>query len=264
MAGAHALRAALTRHPHLLSVPIQQAARHDPGDLAGSYFLLLDHVEHQSPAFLRTAVERALDQTGGSRDATALAPALYDALVAQGRLRETYPYFVRDVMVAGIPTPGVWLDAAITESDEATIVLTRPSQVVGDPAEEIHQLTQTKARLGEHHFTVSVAPLTVRFVCVRRGDLKTNRDVGIRLTEGGRAADAAWLLALRSDQLPQAPVKRLEQKGTAVAGFGAGYSGLWVGCFNAEPQEDKHFELIVTVRPDGQTARRSAFGHRPR
>jgi hypothetical protein len=264
MAAAHALRAALTRYPHLLSVPILQAARQDQGDLAGSFFLLLEHVENQAPAFLRTAVDRALEQTGGAREPAALSRALYQLLVTKGRLRETYPAFVRDIMVAGIPTPGFWLDAAVTEDDDATIILSRRSQVVGDPAEDIHRLTQVKARLGEHHFTLAVAPLTTRFVCLRRGALTGSRDVAIRLTEQGHAADAAWLLMLRSDQVLQAPPKRLEPKGAVVPGLGTMYGGLWVGCFNAEPEGEKHLELIFTVRPAGQTARRSAFGPRPR
>jgi hypothetical protein len=265
MAAAHALRAALSKHPHLLSVPIQDAAHYDEGRLAGSYFLLLEHVENRSAGFLRTAVEQALEQAGG-REPAALGRALYDLLVDKGRLRQTYADFVRDVMVAAIPNPGVWLDATITEEDEATTIVTRPSQVIGDAGEQARQLTGTRERLAEHRFTVSVSPLTARFFCLRRGNLKDGRDVDVKLAEGGEPADSAWLLTLRSDSLPHAPPKRPARTGTRLAGFGRGYSALWVGCFNAEPQGDKRLEVAVTVRPGGQAAApaRSAFGARPR
>jgi class 3 adenylate cyclase len=266
MATAHALRAALTKHSHVLSVPIQDAAEYDGGRLPGSYFPLLEHVENQSPGFMRTAIERALEQTGGSPDPAALGRALYELLAGKGRLGQTYPSFVRDVMVASIPTPGVWVDAAITEEDEATIIVTRPSQTIGDSAEQPRQLTELKDRLAEHRFTFAVRPFTTRFVCLRRGNLKDARDVEVKLTEKGEPADAAWLLTLRSDQLLNAPPKRVESKGTALPGFGKTYAGLWVGCFNTEPQGDKRFEIVLTVRPAGAqgTARRSAFGARPR
>src|SRR5262249_37325125 len=59
LAWAHALRAEMGRFPYLLSVPIRNAADHDDGQLAGGYFLLLEHVENTSPRFMRTAFERA-------------------------------------------------------------------------------------------------------------------------------------------------------------------------------------------------------------
>jgi hypothetical protein len=265
MATAHALRAAMAKHPHLLSVPIQDAASYDEGRLAGSYFLLLDHVENQSAGFLRTAVEQALQQAGG-REPAALGQALYDLLVNKGKLRQTYPNFVRDVMAAAIPNPGVWLDATITEEDEATTVVTRPSQVIGDAGEQARKLTDPRERLAAHRFTVTVPPLTARFFCLRRGNLKDGRDIDLKLAEGSEPADSAWLLTLRSDHLLHAPPKRPERTGTTLAGFGRGYSALWVGCFNAEPQGDKRLEVAVTLRPGGQPAapRSSAFGARPR
>jgi class 3 adenylate cyclase len=265
LATAHALRAALSKHPYVLSVPIQDASEYDEGSLAGSYFFLLEHVETQSPAFIRTAVEQAL-QVGGTREPTELGRVLYDLLVSRGRLRETYPDFVRDVMVAGIPTPGIWRDAAIIEDADATIIVTRPSEAIGDAAETARRLTDPKARLAEHRFTVAVSPLSTRFVCLRRGNVKDGRDVDVRLTENGAPTDSAWLLTLRSDHLSQTPPRRPERTGTTLAGFGLTYNHLWVGCFNTEPQGDKLFEVIFKMRPAGQAAalRRSVFGARPR
>ncbi|HSE93546.1 MAG TPA: adenylate/guanylate cyclase domain-containing protein, partial [Methylomirabilota bacterium] len=56
VATAHALRAAVAKHPYLLAVPVTRSAEYDEGRLAADYFLLLEHVENVSPAFVRTAL----------------------------------------------------------------------------------------------------------------------------------------------------------------------------------------------------------------
>src|SRR5437879_9816422 len=124
MAQAHAVRAAVVRHPYLLGVPLREAPGHDGGLLAAGYFALLEHVEDQSPGFVRTVVDQAVAAVGGGEPA-ALDNALYGLLVGRGPPRETYGDFVRDVMIAAIPTPGPWVDAALTEREESTSVVTR-------------------------------------------------------------------------------------------------------------------------------------------
>jgi class 3 adenylate cyclase len=261
MATAHALRAAMTKHPYLLSVPIPQSAEYDEGRLAGAYFALLNHVENASPAFLRNAVEQAIQASGGGDPAT-LSGALYELLVTKGRLRQSYGDFVRDAMVAAIPTPGVWADAVVTEHEESTVVTTRTSREVGDPGEQARELKELTDRLAEHRFAITMAPLTARFVAVKRGDLREARDITFKLTEGGEASTAAWVLTLRSDQLMSAPPKRCGAQGVLIEGFGKNYSALWLALFNADPELEKAYEVVLSLSPQGQAAaspRRSAF-----
>jgi class 3 adenylate cyclase len=265
MAAAHALRAALARHPYLLSVPIRKSTSYDNGRLAADYFLLLDHVENGAPSFIRTAIDKAVQQAGGS-DPAALDRALYDLLVTKGRLRQSYPDFLRDVMVAAIPNPGLWYDALITENDETTVITTRVSDGIGQMPEQNRELADTKDRLAEHRFGLRVAPLTSRFVCLRRGDLKESRDVDVQLTENGTPSDAAIVLTLRSDQSLQATPKRQGKPSTRYEGLGRNFSALWIAVFNSDPQEEKPFDLVFNMRAPAPpaTARRSAFGGRPR
>jgi class 3 adenylate cyclase len=267
MATAHALRAAMAKHPYLLSVPIARSAEYDEGRLAAAYFVLLNHVENVSPSFLRHAVDQAVQQTGGGADPETLGGVLYDLLVSKGRLRQTYADFVRDSMVAAIPIPGVWPDAVLTEHEDSTVVMTRGSREVGDTAEQTRELSDATERLAEHRFTLTVAPLTTRFVCIRRGELREARDIAIKLTEGDEASSAAWLLTLRSDQLMSAPPKRCGAQGMSVDGFGKNYSALWLAVFNADPERDKAYELTVSLSPQGLPSaapRRSVFTGRPR
>lgn len=265
MALAHALRAVLARHPYLLSVPIRQSVDYDRGRLASGYFLLLEHVENLQPSFLRSAVERALERTGQVRDPGVLGQALYEVLVREGRLAETYPDFVRDVMVAAIPTPGVWLDAIITESDEATLVVTRPGRAPGDADEVNRTLTEPAARQGAHHVSLVVAPLTTRFVCIRRGELREPRDVTVTLSAQGAPSEEAWLLTLRSDYLMHAAPRRPEGSVVTLEGFGRSWSALWVAVFNRDPEAERRVELAATIRPCAPAGpRRSVFGLKAR
>src|SRR5439155_802509 len=176
-ASAYALRGVLAQHPHLLAVPIRESAEYDEGRLAASYFLLFEHVEHQSPSFVQTAVERAIAQAGGAAAPEALGRALYGLLVADGRLRETYAAFVADAMGTAIPQPGFWADVGIVEHEDATDIVTRAGRGVGDPHEQSRRVTDQKTRSAEWQFAVTPGPLTARFFYVRSGDLKSPRDV---------------------------------------------------------------------------------------
>lgn len=262
MAMAHALRAVVAKHPYLLSVPIVHSAEYDDGRLAEAYFVLLNHVENAAPSFLRTAVDQAMPKAGDDGDPVRLGSVLYDLMVTKGRLRQTYADFVRDAMVAAIPIPGVWADAVVTEHEDSTIVTTRVSGAIGETAEQTRELTDLKERLAEHRFTLPLPPLTARFVCVRRGELREARDIVMKLTEGGEASSAAWALTLRSDQLMSAPPKRCGPQGITVEGFGKNYGALWLALFNSDPEREKTYELALGLRPQGQLApapRRSAF-----
>jgi class 3 adenylate cyclase len=265
MATAHALRAALAKHPHLLGVPIRESARYDEGQLASGYFLLLEHVENISPSFVRNAMERATEAAGGAAGGAVLDDALYQLLVTRGRLHETYPDFVRDVMIAAIPNPGVWLDGSVTENADSTVVVRHADPAIGSKAEREEVLTEQKDRVAEHRFVVALAPFTARFFALKRGDVKEARDVEVKVSSGGEASEDAWVLTLRSDHMLHAPPKRYAASAGVMPGFGKNYSGVWIGVFNAgdRPRES---EVAVSVRPELRVVatRPSVFGGQPR
>src|SRR5215471_20209132 len=82
---AHALREEIRRYPFLLSVPLRASGDLDDGRLAGGYFLLLEHVENQSPGFIRTILDRAISEVG--LEPRSLGSKLYQLLVEGGRLQ---------------------------------------------------------------------------------------------------------------------------------------------------------------------------------
>jgi|GEM_PF-2001207 len=260
MATAHAVRAAMSTHGYLLAVPVRRSAEYDEGRLAANYFLLLEHVENVSPAFIRTALDRAVEAAGGATDAATLEPALYELMVTRGRLRDTYPEFVRDIMIAAIPIPGVWLDAMITEHDDATVIARAASVGLGGGGAEEERLTEAKDRAAEHRFVVTAAPLTARFIAVRRGDLRESRDIEVQVTVDGEPSDAAWILHLRSDQMLHAPPKRHTQPVSALPGLGKQFAAVWVSVFNSDPLRDRQFEISLAVRAE---IKMTAAGRRP-
>jgi class 3 adenylate cyclase len=259
MAYAHAVRMVLAQYPHLLGVPITESGQHDGGGLADAYFALLEHVETVAPGFVRSAVERASQVVGGTEPGR-LGPALYALLVERGRLGQTYADFVRDAVVAGVPNPGVWVDAAMTEGEETATVVTRPSAVVGDSGEARRDLSAPAERTAERRFTLSVAPLTSRFVRLRAVDLTTPRDVEVKVAAAGQPSDHGWCLQVRPDQVLLCPPRRLGRDGTSLPGLGRSYVDAWVAVFNPDPLHAAEYTVSLTVRgpaPSGPS--RSVF-----
>lgn len=245
---AHALRAELAKYPYLLSVPLRESAEYDEGRLAGGYFLLLEHVENESPTFMRTVLERAIAATGGSVHPDALGPNLYRLLVNDGRLRETYVAMVRDIVGIAIPNPGVWADGGVVEHEHETLVITRPTRALGDTQERVARLTDADERNADHAFTLAVPPLTTRFFYVKQGELKTLRDVELKLTAGGRPSDEAWYVFLKTSLLVRSEPRRLPPEGVSLPDLGREQTGAWVGIFNPDPDATVDYELMVGVR----------------
>ncbi|MBI2014930.1 MAG: adenylate/guanylate cyclase domain-containing protein [Candidatus Rokubacteria bacterium] len=245
---AHALRGELAKHPYLLSVHVRASVDYDDGQLAGGYFLLVEHIENQSPRFTRTVVDRAVDAAGGALEPRVLGPKLYELLVDGGRLRATYPAFVRDIVGTAIPNPGVWADGGVVEHEDATVVVTRPTPAIGETQERAERLTEPKDRAAERHFDVTLQPLTTRFFYVKPGELKTPRDLEIRLAADGQPSDRAWYITLRTSLLVRSEPKLLPTTGVSLPGLGREHAGAWVALFNPEPDEIVTYELTVTVR----------------
>ncbi len=252
LAWAHALREEVRRYPYLLSVHLRASADHDDGRLAGGYFLLLEHVENQSPGFMRTILARAIDEAGV--EPRALGPKLYQLLVDGGRLRETYAAFVRDVIQVAVPTPGMWADAGVVERDDETALISRPTATVGDAHEETVQLVDLQERAADRRFLVTVQPLTTRFFYVTSGKLNTARDVELKLTADDQPSDRAWYLTVWDSLSVRSDPKLLPMAGVPLPGLGRNHFGVWVAVFNPDPDEVVTYELTVSVKQPGQSS----------
>jgi class 3 adenylate cyclase len=266
---AHALRSELGKYPHLLSVHIRASADQAEAELARGYFLLLEHVENQSPSFMRTVVDRAISAAGGSLEPRGLGPTLYELLVEVGRLRETYATFVRDIIGTAIPNPGVWADAGVIEHDDATVVITRQGRTIGKTEEQTERLTDPKERLLDRQFELTLQPLTARFVYVKPGELKTPRDLAIKLMADGNPSDRAWYLTLKTGLVVRSEPRILPKEGVSLPSLGRETAGAWVALFNPDPDEVVTYELTVSVKQPKQrpTPKSSPFsppGTRPR
>jgi hypothetical protein len=205
---------------------------------------------------MRTVLERAIELAGGSLDAGVLGPKLYQLLVEGGRLRDTYLAFIRDIFGTAIPNPGVWADGGVVESEEATVVITRPTDTIGETEEQAERLTEPKDRLLERHFDVSLLPLTTRFFYVKPGELKAPRDVEVRLTAFGKPSDRALYLTLKTSLLIRSEPRVLPKEGVSLPSLGRDNAGVWIALFNPEPDEIVSYELIVNVKQPRQQAPR--------
>src|SRR5262249_47453149 len=142
-----AARDELGKYPYLLSVPIQKSPQYEDGLLAYGYSILMEHVEKQNPGCVGNALNSL--KPGQSRP---VGEQLYDYLIAEGRLRDTYADFVRNTLAAVLPDPGVWFQFRILESKEDTRILQRPTARVGDTELSGQRLAGDGQRYNEHKF----------------------------------------------------------------------------------------------------------------
>lgn len=249
-----AVREELAKFPYLFSVPIQESVQYEDGLLAASYGVLLVHVEHRVAGF----VARADAQVAASPGET-LGARLYRRLATDGGVAATYPEFVRELMVAAIPNPGVWVDAGLSETEAATARFERSSPRIGNP-ELRPQRVPADQRFGEHLFRLTVAPLTARFVRVNASDLREPRTVELTLRDGGTPTDQAWILPVRAGAMAgaQGAILHHTRGGSPITGLGGEWSAVWIGVFNVSPEASKSFELTVTLKR-GAAEKPSAF-----
>ena len=243
-----AARDVIARFPHLLAVPIQESAARDSG-LAEGYGLLLEHVERQAPGFVAEALVRLNPQlTAGALDRSyPIGQELYLYLVAEGRLYKTYPDFVKEILAAAVPKPGVWAQGGIVESTASTVVFRRPQDRPGASEKEATSLTADRERFRGHVFSGALAPLTTAVFYLEAGELELTRSVEVRLKEDEAPSDRAWLLvqAVRGGK-PE--IRRHKVMGTTLPELGKDYAGLWVAIFNTDPNADRRYELTLEVR----------------
>jgi hypothetical protein len=246
---AAAVREELGKYPYLLSVPIQKSPEYEDGLLAYGYSILMDHVEKQNPGCVGNALNSL--KPGQTRP---VGEQLYDYLIAEGRLRETYTDFVKNTLTAAVPEPGVWFQFRILESKEDTRILQRPSARIGDTELSGQRLASDGQRYNEHKFKMTLGPLTTRFVLVS-ADVKEARGAGFKLVANGAPADTGWVAGVSVGARANAKIeaKRIGVDGLHVPGLGKEHPALWVAVFNPDPAADRRYELSVFLRKDSKS-----------
>jgi hypothetical protein len=253
-----AVKEEISKYPYLLGVPIQKSTDYEDGLLSYGYSILLEYLERQNAGTVTKALNSLKTFTAGP--GTSVGGHLYSFLVTEGRLPELYPEFVKNVLVAAVPDPGLWTTARLSENALETRIFTHPSARLGDPDQSPQRLTQDRQRFTDHRFQVALPPLTTRFFSVA-ADLKEPRAIEAKLTENRAGSDQAWLLTMppagRADLKPE--VVRLAREGTTLPGLGKDYTTLWVAVFNTDPSAEKRCELTLGLRKEAGKAPPSAF-----
>jgi hypothetical protein len=244
-----AVREELGKYPYLLSVPIRRSPEYEDGLLAYGYSILMAHVEKHN----RGCIGNALNKLKPGPDRP-IGEQLYDYLITEGRLGETYADFVEDTLAAVVPEPGVWFQFHILESRDDTRILQRPTARVGDTELSGQRLAGEGQRYSEHKFKMTLGPLTTRFVLVS-ADIREPRGAGFKVVGDGVACDSGWVAGVPAEARASATmdIKRISEDGLHVPGLGKDYAALWVAVFNPDPRTDRRYELSVFLRPDARS-----------
>jgi hypothetical protein len=267
---ADAMRDALTRFPYLFSVPLSRSDEFEDGRLAEGYAILLQRLEKEEPGFVKETLGRLKPQlTGRAIDATyPIAQELYLYVVAEGRLYKTFPELLRDALVHALPQPGLWLQGSITDTGEATTIVSHPEQPGGRHGES-RTLTHAAERFTTHAFSVTTGPLTARIFSVEASEVPDAIDVEIKLKENDAVTDHAWVVVAPMSGKPEVPRKH-RAGGTKIGGLGKEHRAIWIAAFNSDPNADKTYELTVGLtrkapaptlrKPEAQAAPTSSGG----
>jgi hypothetical protein len=242
---ADVVREELGKYPYLLSVPIQKSPEYEDGLLAYGYSILMDHVEKQKPG----CVGNALNSLKGGEHRP-VGDQLYDYLVAEGRLRESYPDFVKNALMAAVPDPGLWFQFRILESKEDTRIFQRASARLGDTELSGQRLASDAQRYAEHKFKMTLPPLTTRCVQVSADTIRESRGVGVKIAGDGSPCDSGWMVGVPSGARGKTEAKRVTAEGTHMPGLGKDFSAVWIALFNPDPAADRRYELSVFLRKD--------------
>lgn len=256
----------LAKYAYLLSVPIQKSTEYDDGLLAYGYSILLDFIEQRNDGFVTKALDSLKSFVAGAPGpGRSVGGHLYDFLVREGRLTEAYPEFVKAVLVAAVPTPGIWTQARLLESMAETTIVTHPSARLGDPADSSQHLTEDTQRFRGHRFSLALPPITARFFTVASDLRRYCRALDVRLREDRSDSAEAWILTMppagRGNLKPK--LIPLAREGTSVPGLGQDYAALWVAVFNADAHAEKEYELTLSLRKDASRSAATLRAARP-
>jgi hypothetical protein len=141
-----AVREELSKYSYLLSVPMQKSHEYEDGLLAYGYSILVDHVETQNPGCVSNALNRLKSVSGSS-----VGAQIFEYLLTEGRLVDTYPEFIKSVLLAALPDIAPWFDARIVHTKDDTRIFRRPSARLGDNEQKPQRLLTDKDRFTEHN-----------------------------------------------------------------------------------------------------------------
>ena len=241
-----AVREELSKYSYLLSVPMQKSHEYEDGLLAYGYSILVDHVERQNPGCVGNALNRLKTATGAS-----VGAQIFEYLLTEGRLAETYPEFVKDVLLAALPDPGPWVDARVVHTKDDTRIFRRPTVRLGDNDQKPQRLLADKDRFTEHKFAFKLPALTARFILLSP-ELKDAHGLEARLNVDGAPAESGWVATVPQPHRTSAKIEArpLTAEGTALPGIGRDYVAVWVVVFNPQPRVEAKFDLALTLRKD--------------
>jgi len=242
---ADVVKEELGKYPYLLSVPIQKSPEYDDGLLAYGYSILMDHVEKQSPGCVGNALNSL--KAGVTKP---VGEQLYEYLVTEGRLHDSYPDFVKNALLAAVPEPGVWFQFRILESKEDTRIFQRPSARLGDTELSGQRLASDNQRYAEHKFKMTLPPLTMRCVQISAEAIRDARGVGVKLATDGAPSDSGWIALVPSGSKGKTETRRVGEEGTHVPGLGKDFAAVWIAVFNPDPAADRRYDLSVFLRKD--------------
>jgi hypothetical protein len=241
-----AVREELSKYSYLLSVPMQKSHEYEDGLLAYGYSILVDHVERQNPGCVGNALNRLKTAAGAS-----VGAQIFEYLLTEGRLAETYPEFIKSVLLAALPHSGPWADARIVHTKDDTRIFRRPSTRLGDTDQKPQRLLADKDRFTEHKFAFKLPALTARFIQLAP-ELKDAHGLEARLTADGAPAETGWVVTVPQPHKTSAKIEArpFTAEGTAIPGIGRDFVAVWVAVFNPQPRMEAKHELVLTLRKD--------------
>jgi hypothetical protein len=241
-----AVKEELAKYSYLLSVPMQHSHEYEDGLLSYGYSILVEHVEKQNPGCVGNVLNR-LKSTGGA----SVGQQIFEYLLTEGRLAQSYPEFIKNVLVASIPEPGPWFDARIVHTKDDTRIFRRPTARLGDTEQKPQRFLADKERFTEHTFSLTLPPLTARFVQLS-AELKDAHGLEAKLKVDGAPADSGWLVPVPGAHRTSAKVEArpFAPEGAPLPGIGRDYTAVWVAVFNPRPRVEAKFELGLTLKKD--------------
>jgi hypothetical protein len=171
--------------------------------------------------------------------------------VTEGRLGETYPEFVKNVLLAALPEPALWFQSRILESKDDTRIFKRPTERVGEPDQTGQRLSGDSQRYAEHKRADTLKPLTASMHLVA-ADVRESRGLEVKLKCNGVPSDAAWLVTVpAAGKAGKVTAHRLAAQGSTLTGLGRDYSAVWIAVFNADPAAERRYDVSFQLRKSG-------------
>jgi hypothetical protein len=243
---AEAVREELSKYGYLLAVPVQRSHEYEDGLLSYGYSILVDHVEKHKPGCVGNVLNHL--KTGAS---ASVGQQIFEYLLTEGQLGETYPEFIKNAVLAALPEPGPWFDARIVHTRDDTRLFRRPTTQLGDSEQKPQRLLADKDRFTEHTFSLRLPGLTSRFIVIS-ADLKDAHGLEVKLTVDGAPSESGWVVTVPQPHRTSAKIeaRRFASDGTPVPGLGRDLAAVWVAVFNEQPRGERTYALGLTFRKD--------------